>query len=165
MGELVLILVGATLATLGWYWGGLTDSRTSAIGTGAAAAVLGGVAIFAAAGQPSVPIWALAATSAVFGGLATATVRAEVGGERTLGLYSLFWFLAAALSGLAASREAVGAFGVGALLTALAAVLVFVSGALIPTVRGFRSFAGWVVLVLGAAIAAVGFGPPFGVLT
>ncbi len=165
MGDLALVLVGATLATLGWYWGGVTDSRTSSVALGAAAAVLLGVTIFAAAGgPPALPVWALAGVTGVWAGLITAAVRWEVGGDRTLGLYSLFVALAAVLStvGLVRDAGALTVTALGALVVAVAAALIFISGALIPAVRGFRSFVGWVTLIAGAVVAVLGFGPSIG---
>lgn len=166
MGDLALVVVGAALATLGWYWGGITDSRTSSVALGAAAAVLLGITVFAAAGTaPALPVWALAGVTGVWAGLVAAVVRWEIGGDRTLGLFSLFVALATVLSaaGLIRAEGGLTTTALGALAVTLAAVLLFVSGALIPGVRGFRSFVGWVTLLLGAVTAVLGFGPSLGI--
>ncbi len=168
MSEFTLVLSGAALATLGWYWGGVTDSRTSSVALAAAAAVLLGVTVFAAAGTaPPLAAWALAGVTGVWAGLIAAVVRWEIGGDRTLGLFSLFVALAALLSAAGFIRDAgeLTVVALGALGVALAAVLIFISGALIPTVRGFRSFTGWLTLVLGAVIAVLGYGVSLGLQT
>jgi hypothetical protein len=165
MGDLALVVVGAALATLGWYWGGVADSRTSSVALGAAAAILLGTTVFAAAGTaPALPVWALAGVTGAWAGLIAAVVRWEIGGDRTLGLFSLFVALAGVLSAAGLIRDADGltTTALGALAVAVAAVLLFVSGALIPAVRGFRSFVGWVVLLLGAVTAVLGYGASLG---
>jgi hypothetical protein len=166
MAELTLVLLGAILVSLGWYWGGVTDSRTTAVATAIPALLLTGVTIFtAAAASPAVAVWGLAGLSAVLGGLVAATTNWEIGGDRTLGLYSLFFALASGLAAGALVREAgqLTTAGLGALIVAIVAGLIFISGALIPAVRGFRSFVGWVTLVLGAVVAFLGFAPSLGI--
>lgn len=165
MGDLVLITMGAGLVALGWYWGGVADARTSAVATGAAAVVLLGVTIFSAAGpSPDVPFWALAAVSGVWASVITAVVRWEIGGDRALGLYSLFAALAAVLVAAALVRDegALTVTALGAIVLGVVGALIFISGALIPEVRAFRSFVGWVTLLAGAATAVLGFGPSLG---
>lgn len=164
MGDLALITTGGALVGLGWYWGGVADARTSAVVTGSAAVVLLGVTIFGAAGSPELPTWALAAVSGIWAGVITAVVRWEIGADRALGLYSLFAALAAILVAAALIRDAdeLTVTALGAFVVALVGGLIFISGALIPTARPFRSFVGWVTLIAGAAIAFLGFGPSLG---
>ena len=83
--ELSLILWGAAAATLGWYWGGVTEGRTSWVPIGAAGVLLGGITIFAAGGTP-LPVWAFAAVSAIGATLVAATLVAYRQDRRTVAL-------------------------------------------------------------------------------
>lgn len=166
MTELTFILLGAILASYGWYWGGVTDGRTTAVATGIPAAILGGLTVFSVAGNtPSVAGWALTALAGVFGMLVALSALWEVQVDRTLGLYSLFFGIAAALIAGAFVSEA-GVFTLAALAAVVLVVVLafmFIAGALIPEVRGFRSFVGWLTLVGGAVVALIGLAPTLGV--
>ncbi len=158
MGDLTLILVGALLVSIGWLWGGVTDSRTTAVAAVVPAAMLLGITVFTASSAPDTPTWAFAAISAVWAGLFAATTRWEVSDDRTLGLFSLFVAITAGLvaGGLINADEELTVTSLGVIVSAGAAVLVFISGALIPSVRAFRNFAGWALLILGAATTFLG---------
>lgn len=164
MEALTYILLGAAMVAYGWYRVGVTESRTTAVVTGAAALILAGTAIFNPAGSPpSVPLWALMGLSAIFGGLAALTALWEVTEERTLGLYSLFFAVAALL--IAGALASTGASFLGAGVGVILAVvfgLLFLSG-ILPAQSGFRRFTGWVTLIGGAVVALIGFAPLLGV--
>ena len=68
--ELALILIGVGLASMGVYWGGMTDSRTSWVAIGVSSLALLGITVFSAAAERTTPEWAFAATSAGIAALA-----------------------------------------------------------------------------------------------
>jgi len=155
--ELAFVTLGAVLVTYGWYWGGVTEARTSAYAMGTGSIILG---LFAAFNPGSVAGWSLFAIGAMFGVLATMNAWNESGQDRTYGLFALFFALAALL-GMMADIEANGDeltdLGLGALVLAVVLVLHFISAALVPTVKGFRAFVGWITLLAGAFIAILGY--------
>lgn len=162
MLELALILFGATAIGLGWFWGGVTEARTTAVWTGIPAILLSGIVIFsAAASSPTLPVWAFAAAAAILAGLVAAEIGWGVIGDRSLGLYALFFAAAAALvvGGLAIEADEFTIQALGALIAAGIGALIFIASALLPHVKGFRNFAGWAILVAGAVVAFLGFAP------
>lgn len=159
--ELAFITLGAILVTYGWYWGGVTEARTSAYAMGTGSVILG---LFAAFNPAAVPAWSLFALGSMFGMLATANAWNESAQDRTYGLFALF-FAAAALLGVAADNEAFGEmtdYGLGALILAVVAVLHFIAAGLVPSNKGFKAFVGWVTLIGGAFLAFVGFAESIG---
>lgn len=163
MFEVSLVLLGAILVMYGWYAGGVTESRTTAVATGIPAAILGGIAIFTQ--DTAVTTWALAGTGAVLGALIALSAYWEVVADRAVGLYSLFFGIVTILitSALAREAEQLDERSTGSLILTIAAALIFVSQGLIPQVRGFYRFVGWAVLVLGAVVAFFGFATALGV--
>ena len=159
--ELAFVTLGAILVTYGWYWGGVTEARTSAYAMGAGSVIL---ILFAAFNPASVPAWSLFAVGGMFGLLATANAWNESAQDRTYGLFALFFALVAFLA-VAADNEAFGEltdFGLGALVIAAVMVLHFISAALVPTVKGFKNFVGWVTLLGGVFIAFLGYADSIG---
>lgn len=159
--ELAFVTLGAILVTYGWYWGGVTEARTSAYAMGTGSVIL---ALFAAFNPTAVPAWSLFAVGAMYGILATANAWNESAQDRTYGLFALF-FAVAALLGVAADNEAFGEMtdlGLGALVIAIVMVLHFISAALVPAVKGFKNFVGWATLIAGLFIAFLGFAESIG---
>lgn len=159
--ELAFVTLGAILVTYGWYWGGVTEARTSAYAMGTGSVILG---LFAAFNPAAVPAWSLFAIGAMFGILATANAWNESAQDRTYGLFALF-FAFAALLGVAADNNANGTMtdpGLGALVLAVVGVLHFISAALVASNKGFKAFVGWVTLIAGAFIAFIGFAASIG---
>lgn len=159
--ELAFVLLGAILVTYGWYWGGITEARTSAYAMGTGSFILG---LFAAFNAAAVPAWSLFALGAMFGVLATANAWNESAQDRTYGMFALF-FAVAALFGVAADNEAFGEmtdYGLGAMILAVTALLHFISAALVPANKGFKSLVGWVTLAAGAFLAFIGFAESIG---
>jgi len=159
--ELAFVLLGSILVTYGWYWGGVTEARTSAYAMGTGSVILG---LFAAFNPAAVPAWSLFALGAVFGMLATANAWNESTQDRTYGLFALF-FAFSALLGVAADNEAFGEmtdYGLGALILAVVAGLHFISAALVPSNKGFKALAGWITLAGGAFLAYIGFAASIG---
>ncbi len=161
--ELAFVTLGAILVTYGWYWGGVTEARTSAYAMGAGSVVL---ILYAAFHGGAVDAWSLFAVGGMFGLLATANAWNESAQDRTYGLFALFFALVALLV-VAADSEASASgdltdFGLGALVIATVMVLHFISAALVPTVKGFKNFVGWVTLIGGVFIAFLGFADSIG---
>ncbi len=159
--ELAFVILGAILVTYGWYWGGVTEARTSAYAMGTGSIILG---LWAAFNPAAVPAWSLFAIGAMFGVLATANAWNEATEDRTYGLFSLF-FSVSALLGVAADNEAFGEltdYGLGALVLAVVLFAHFISAALVPSNKGFRALVGWVTLIGGAFIAYLGFAESIG---
>lgn len=159
--ELAFVLLGGILVTYGWYWGGVTEARTSAYAMGTGSIILG---LFAAFNPAAVPAWSLFAIGAMFGMLATANAWNESSQDRTYGLFALF-VAVAALLGVAADNEAFGQmtdYGLGALVLAGVTIMHFISAALVPANKGFKGLVGWVTLIGGAFLAFLGFAESIG---
>lgn len=156
MALLTFIVLGAILVTYGWYWGGVSEARTSAYAMGAGTLILTLLAAF----NPADPaVWALTALGAMYGGLATANAWNEGAQDRTYGLFALF-FAFALLLGVAAESNATDSLseiGLGALLLAIVFVMHFIAAALVPTVKGFKAFVGWITLIVGVVVAFFGY--------
>lgn len=162
MANLAFIILGAILVTYGWYWGGVTEARTSAYAMGFGSFILGFLAAFNLSDNPAA--WSLAALGAVFGILATANAWNESDQDRTYGWFALFFALTA-IFGFMAENEALGEnteIGAGALVLAGMLVLHFIAAALIPANRGFKAFVGWLTLVAGVVLAYFGFAAQLG---
>lgn len=160
METITLTLLGVILITNGWYWGGVTEGRTTGIATGLAAVILAVAAAFNIP-QLAPEVAVLAGLGAVFGGMVALDAYTETTNDRTLGLFSLALVVAAALV-LAAILATTGAFtlvALGTVFVATAWLLIFISEGLIPQVEAFRRFAGWTTLILGAAVLFIGFSP------
>ena len=60
MLELSLVVWGLAAATLGWYWAGVSEGRTSWVPLAGASVVLAGITVFAAGDTP-ISVWGFAA--------------------------------------------------------------------------------------------------------
>ena len=159
--ELAFVMLGAILVTYGWYWGGVTEARTSAYAMGTGSIVLG---LFAVNNPGAVPGWSLFGLGAMFGVLATANAWNESAQDRTYGLFALF-FAVAAVFGVIADLEAntdMTDLGLAALVLAVVTGLHFISAALVPSNKGFKALTGWLTLGGGAFIAFLGFAESVG---
>lgn len=155
--ELALVLLGAIFVTYGWYWGGITESRTTAYAVGFISLILGFTAAFQ--GAASVTGGALVALGAAFGVLAAANAWNEAAQDRTYGLFALFFALGAFMA-VAADNTANGTmsdFGLAAVIAGVVLVMHFISAALVPSNKGFKSFVGWVTLGAGVVLAYIGY--------
>ncbi len=158
MEELIFVLLGAILVTYGWYWGGVTESRTTGVATGVPALILAGVVIF---DTPPVEVAAVAGVGAVFGVLVALSALWETAADRSLGLFALFAALVTILT-IAAISNATEQFETNSLAyvgLAVAWGLVFVSAALTPENRPFRNLVGWILLGAGALVAFMAYAP------
>jgi hypothetical protein len=168
--ELSLILWGAAAASLGWYWGGVTEARTSWVPIGAAGVLLGGMTIFGTGLITTAPgaqtsVWGFAAISSVGAVLVAAEVGWGVVSDRTLGFGALFFAAAAGLStaGIANAADQFNIQALGTLLAAVGGGLVFITAALMPTSVVFRRVLGWLLVLGGFGVAFVGYAPSINV--
>lgn len=157
--ELALVLLGAIFVTYGWYWGGITEARTTAYAVGFVSVILGLTAAFQA--PASVTAGSLVALGAVFGLLAAANAWNESAQDRTYGLFALFFALGAFMAVAADSTNSVDGnmtdFGLAALIVGVTLVMHFISAALVPSTKGFKAFVGWFTLGAGVVLAYIGY--------
>jgi hypothetical protein len=157
-----MVVLGAVLATYGWYWGGVTESRTSAYAMGAGAFMLGFAFAFGGGGE-DVVVGSFLALGAIFSLLATANAWNESAQDRTYGMFALLFGVVALFSFIYfVDQGAAGQYGYGALVLAIALVLHFISAGLVPTNKGFKALTGWVTLFAGAALVVFGFADALG---
>jgi hypothetical protein len=161
------VLWGLAAATLGWYWAGVSEGRTSWVPLAGAAVVLAGITVFAA-GDTSVAVWAFAAVAAGAAALAAAETGWGVVSDRTLGFYQLAAAGAYALSCATWAKDTGpgGHFDIlalGLLITAVAAGLAFVGSVLVPPSMVFRRVLGWALVIAGFGVGFIGYAPALNV--
>ena len=164
MLQLALIVFGAAVVGIGWYWGGATESRSSWVAIGAPSVILAGITVFAAT-DTSVSVWAFAAAAAILAGLAASVIRWGVPSDRGLGFYGFFFAGAAGLSAAGVSVDA-GSFTIlslGTLLASAVGAVVFLVASLKPTSLALRRVAGWGLVFLGLGVAFLGYAPEINV--
>lgn len=156
-----LVLLGAILVTYGWYWGGVTESRTTAYALGIASFLLG--FSFAFGGGDLIPgSWL--AYGAIFGFLAAANAWNESSQDRTYGMFALLFGIVAFFTYFyLADNGALAQYGYAALLLGITLVMHFISASLVADNRGFKNFVGWLTLFAGAALVFFGFAEALGV--
>jgi hypothetical protein len=161
--DVAFILLGAILVTYGWYWGGVTESRTTAYALGAASFMFGlWFAFSGGAGNDAIGGTMLAFGS-VYGLLAAANAWNESAQDRTYGMFALLFAVGAFFSFTQLSEAGTAAqYGYGALVAGVTFGLHFISAALIPVNRGFKNFVGWLTLIAGAALVLFGFAETLG---
>ena len=142
MLELSLVVWGLAAATLGWYWAGVSEGRTSWVPLAGASVVLTGITVFAAGDTP-ISVWGFSAVAAAGAGLAAAETGWGVVSDRTLGFYSLAAAGAFALSCASWAKDSGpgGHFDIlalGLLIAAIGAAMAFVAAALVPPSMVFR---------------------------
>jgi hypothetical protein len=165
--ELSLVVFGLATVTLGWYWAGVAEGRTSWVPLAGASAVLAGIAIFAAGDTP-ISVWGFAAIAAAGSGLAAAEVGWGIVSDRTLGLFALAAAGAFALSCASWAKDTGpgGHFDIqalGLLLAAVGAALAFVASTLVPPSLVFRRVLGWLLVLAGFGIGFIGYAPSLNV--
>lgn len=164
MLQLSLVVWGLAAATLGWYWAGVSEGRTSWVPLAGAGVILAGITIFAAGDTP-ISVWGFAAVAAAGSGLAAAEVGWGIVSDRTLGFYALAAAGAFALS-CAVWAKAPGHFDIlalGLLLAAVGAALAFVAAALVPPSMVFRRVLGWLLVIAGFGVGFIGYAPSLNV--
>jgi hypothetical protein len=165
--QLSLVLWGLAAATLGWYWAGVSEGRTSWVPLAGAAVVLAGITVFAA-GDTSIAVWAFAAVAAGGAALAAAETGWGVVSDRTLGFYQLAAAGAYALSCATWAKDSGpgGHFDIlalGLLITAVGAGLAFVASVLVPPSMIFRRVLGWALVIAGFGVGFIGYAPALNV--
>ena len=166
MLELSLVVWGLAAATLGWYWAGVSEGRTSWVPLAGASVVLTGITVFAAGDTP-ISVWGFAAVSAAGAGLAAAETGWGVVSDRTFGFFSLAAAGVFALSCASWAKDSGpgGHFDIlalGLLIAAIAAVLAFVAAALVPPSAVFRRVLGWALVLAGFGVGFIGYAPSLG---
>jgi hypothetical protein len=165
--QLSLVVFGVVAATLGWYWAGVSEGRTSWVPLAGGAVVLAGITVFAAGDTP-IAVWGFSAVAAAGAGLAAAEVGWGVVSDRTFGLFSLAATGAFALScaSWAKSGGPGGHFDIqalGLLLAAIGAALAFLAATLVPPSVVFRRVLGWLLVLAGFGIGFIGYAPSLNV--
>lgn len=162
--DVALILLGAILVTYGWYWGGVTESRTTAYALGAASFMFGFWFAFSGGAGGDAVAGTMLGFSAIYGLLAASNAWNESAQDRTYGMFALLFGVAAFFSYVYfADKSALAQYGYSALVAGGVFVLHFISASLVPANRGFKNFVGWLTLIAGAAIVFFGFGNALGV--
>ena len=166
MLQLSLVVWGVAAATIGWYWAGVAEGRTSWVPLAGAALVLAGITVFAAGDTP-ISVWGFAAVSAAGAGLAAAETGWGVVSDRTLGFYSLAAAGAYALSCASWAKDTGpgGHFDIlalGLLLTSVGAGLAFIASTLVPPSMVFRRVLGWMLVLAGFGVGFIGYAPSLG---
>ncbi len=159
-----LVILGAILVTYGWYWGGVTESRTTAYALGVASLLLGLTFAFTGGAGGDVVGGSWWAFGAIFAFLAAASAWNESSQDRTYGMFALLFGVVAFFGYIyLADVGAAAQYGYGALLLGATLVLHFIAAALVADSRGFRAFVGWMTLIAGAALVFFGFADALGV--
>lgn len=167
MLQLSLVVFGLVAATLGWYWAGVAEGRTSWVPLAGGAAVLVGITVFAAGDTP-IAVWGFAAVAGAGAALAAAEVGWGVVSDRTFGFYALAATGAFALS-CASWAKAGGPGGhfdilaLGLLLAAVGAAMAFIAATLVPPSLIFRRVLGWLLVLAGFGIGFIGYAPSLNV--
>jgi hypothetical protein len=160
--DVALVVIGAILVTYGWYWSGITESRTTAYALGAGAFLLG---LWFAFGGTSgdVALSSFVAFGAIFGFLAAANAWNESAQDRTFGMFALLFAIVSFFGYMYLTDiEAAGQHSLAALLLGLVLALHFISAGLIAANRGFKSLVGWVTLGAGVVLVYFGFAEALG---
>ena len=167
MLQLALVLWGLAAATVGWYWAGVAEGRTSWVPLAGASLVLAGVTIFAAGDTP-ISVWGFTAVAAAGAGLAAAETGWGVVSDRTFGFFALAAAGAFALS-CASWAKAGGPGGhfdilaLGLLIASIGAAMAFVAATLVPPSMVFRRVLGWVLVLAGFGVGFIGYAPSLNV--
>jgi hypothetical protein len=164
--ELSLVVWGLAAATLGWYWAGVCEGRTSWVPLAGAGVVLAGITVFAAGDTP-ISVWGFSAVAAAGAGLAAAETGWGVVSDRTFGFYSLAAAGAFALSCASWAKDSGpgGHFDIlalGLLIAAIGAAMAFVAAALVPPSAVFRRVLGWALVIAGFGVGFIGYAPSLG---
>jgi hypothetical protein len=161
--DVAFILLGAVLVTYGWYWGGVTESRTTAYALGAAAFMFGLWFAFSGGGGGDAMVGSMLGFGAIYSLLSASNAWNESAQDRTYGMFALLFAAGAFLTftNLTDAGTPVQ-YGFGALLAAVVFGLHFISAALIPANRGFKNFVGWLTLIGGAVLVVFGYSATLG---
>ena len=160
--DITLILFGAVLVTYGWYWGGITESRTTAYALGVGALLLGLTFAFTGGGGDVIggSWWAY---GAIFAFLAAANAWNESSQDRTYGMFAWLFAVVAFFGFMFLSdHDAAGQYTLSALLLVATFFLHFISASLVADNRGFKATVGWLTLAVGFVLVYFGFADALG---
>src|SRR5262249_28634537 len=107
-------------------------------------------------------VWTFGAVAAGLGGVAAAMGAWGVASDLAFGFYAVFYAAAAGLSTAAYAVAASTGFDIlalGLLIAAVARLLIFLCGAVVPGARGLRGVTGWLLVFCGVAVAFLGYAP------
>jgi hypothetical protein len=161
--DIGFVILGAVLATYGWYWGGITESRTTAYALGVGALLLGLTFAFTGGAGGDAVSGSFWAYGAIFAFLAAANAWNESSQDRTYGMFALLFGVVAFFGYMYfTDNNAPGQYSLGALLAGVTFVLHFISASLVADNRGFKAFVGWLTLGVGVALVWFGFAEALG---
>ena len=160
--DVALVALGAILVTYGWYWGGVTESRTTAYALGAFSFMLGLGFAFGSAGSDVVGA-TMVSFAAVFGFLAAANAWNESAQDRTFGMFALLFAIVSFFGYMYFTDvSAPGQYSYAALLAGIVFALIFISASLVHHNRGFKQLVGWITLGAGLVFIWFGFAEALG---
>lgn len=161
--DVALIVIGGILFMYGWFWGGVTEARTTAYAIGASAFMLGLWFAFSGGAGGDAVGGALVGFGAVFGFLAAANAWNESAQDRTYGMFALLFGIVALFGFMYFSdNEAPGQYSFASLLLGIVLLLHFISAGLVADNRGFKQFVGWLTLIAGVVLVYFGFAEALG---
>ena len=161
MLDVALVALGAILVTYGWYWGGVTESRTTAYALGAFAFMLG--LAFAFGGSGEVVGGTMVSFAAVFGFLAAANAWNESAQDRTFGMFALLFAIVSFFGFMYFNDNSfAGQYTYAALVAGIVFALIFISASLVHHNRGFKNLVWWVTLFAGVVLIWFGFAEALG---
>ena len=161
--DIALVVLGAVLATYGWYWGGVTESRTTAYALGVGAFLLSLTFAFTGGAGGDAVLGSIWAYGAIFAFLAAANAWNESSQDRTYGMFALLFGVVAFFGYMFfMDNDAPGQYTYAALLAGVTFLLHFISASLVADNRGFKAFVGWLTLGVGIALVYFGFADALG---
>ena len=165
--DIILILFGGVLVTYGWYWGGITESRTTAYALGVGSLLFGLTFAFTGGGYGGDfgPVeGAILAFGAVFAFLAAANAWNESSQDRTYGMFALLGAIGAyfAFSVFDNIGGVAGQYSYAVILLGATLLFHFISASLVADNRGFKAFVGWLTLAVGVLMVWFGFAAAMG---
>lgn len=161
--DVALIVIGAILFMYGWFWGGVTEARTTAYAIGASAFMLGLWFAFSGGAGGDAVGGAFLGFGAIFGFMAAANAWNESSQDRTYGMFALLFGIVALFGFMYFSdNEAPGQYTWASLVLGIVLLLHFVSAGLVASNRGFKSLVGWVTLFAGVVLVYFGFAEALG---
>lgn len=161
--DVALIVLGAILVTYGWFWGGVTEARTTAYALAAASFMLALWFGFSGGAGGDAVGGTTVAFAAIFGFLAAANAWNESAQDRTFGMFALLFAIVSFFGFMYFSdNSAPGQYTYAALVLVIVFGLIFISAALVHHNRGFKNVVGWVTLAAGLVLLWFGFAEALG---
>ena len=161
--DVALIVLGAIFVTYGWFWGGVTEARTTAYALAAASVMLALWFGFSGGAGGDAVGGTTVAFSAIFGFLAAANAWNESAQDRTFGMFALLFAIVSFFGFMYfIDNSAPGQYTYAAILIGVTLALHFISAGLVHHNRGFKGVVGWVTLFAGIVLVYFGFAEALG---